>query len=84
MRKAENSKGTYRCCSEFDMIDIHPVVGELQTSEVPVGPGQVNFQFLQRDHRTAVGYRNALKTHKFDRIGNIGENIDALTGRIDG
>ena len=41
--KRKNSEGTYRCCSGFGMIDIHPVVEELQTSEVPVGPWKVNF-----------------------------------------
>ena len=33
---AKNTRVTYECRSRFGMIDIHPAVEELQTSEVPV------------------------------------------------
>ena len=34
----KKSRDTYRCHSRFGMIDIHPAVEELRTSEVPVRP----------------------------------------------
>jgi len=55
------------------MIDIHPAVEELRTSEVPVGP----YKLVGRDQQTPVGDPMVLKTHEFDCHRSVGENIDA-------
>jgi hypothetical protein len=57
------------------MIDIHPAVEELRTSEVPVGPYEL--VVVHRHQRTPVGDTMELETHEFDCHRSVGENVDA-------
>ena len=71
--KSAKQKITYKCRSGFGMIDIHPAVEGLRTSEVPVGP----YKSVRRDQQTPAGDTMVLKTHEFDCHGSVGENINA-------